>query len=298
MPPGSSRRLSVTKLQRATAAGADLIALCQTVTSDGHLADEEVEALRGWLNENRNAALPAIDFLVATVTKIIADGTVTLEERKELWRAIEVVLPPDVRAAVTGVRKEQERAEREESRARQQAVKEETRAAAQLNRPMRTWNFMVAGVRYEGRPRVIKRFCNPDDNVYLARDKANGFSGNAVEIRLQNGMQIGFVPEDYAVQIAPLLDSGHLHYAWVTKILTGGKSPIPVTQIEMFSPDSTREGLSRQNSVPAKTYLPGDEPKFMPPEPERETARAGCLGVMALVIAGGTIAVLLARPPA
>src|SRR5437899_909381 len=36
------RRLSITKLQRQSAAGADLIALCQTVTEDGSLSEEEV----------------------------------------------------------------------------------------------------------------------------------------------------------------------------------------------------------------------------------------------------------------
>jgi hypothetical protein len=61
---------------------------------------------------------------------------------------------------------------------------------------------------YEGRQAVVEKYARIGDSVYLARDPANRFSASAIEIRLTNGMQIGFVPETDARDMAPELDSG------------------------------------------------------------------------------------------
>jgi hypothetical protein len=106
----------MTKLQRQTAVGAELIELCETVTEDGHLLDHEVSAIRQWLDENRSADLPAINFLLPTVERILADGRVTTEEREELYRAIETVLPADIRQSVRGTRLAAEHAAQERER--------------------------------------------------------------------------------------------------------------------------------------------------------------------------------------
>src|SRR5688572_8082739 len=90
------RRVSITKLQRHTAAGAELISLCQSITDDGHLVDEEVTALRQWVDDNASTDLPARDFLLQTVRRIIEDGKVTDDERVDLYQAIEKILPIDI----------------------------------------------------------------------------------------------------------------------------------------------------------------------------------------------------------
>ena len=41
-----SRRISLTKTQRHSAEEAELLSLCQVVTTDGSLSDEEVSSLR------------------------------------------------------------------------------------------------------------------------------------------------------------------------------------------------------------------------------------------------------------
>ena len=96
MPP-KKPRVSLTKAQLEAGVGAELLALYQTVTADGTLTDGEVAELRNWLEVNRAADLPAIAFLVATLECILADGRVTREERKELYTAVEKVLPPEAR---------------------------------------------------------------------------------------------------------------------------------------------------------------------------------------------------------
>jgi HIRAN domain len=232
--PSRSRRVSLTDAQRASAAGAELLSLLQFVTDDGSLSADEIEALRAWLADGAATELPAHDFLAKTVTEILADGIVTEDERRALFLAIEKVLPPDIRDDVRGKRMLIERAER------------------QRNAPIGSWNFMVAGVRYEGRPAVIQAHANPDDKVFLARDTANRYSRNAVEIRLKNGMLIGYVPESDAREVAPLLDEGSPHDAWITKILGSARNPIPVVQVKLYTPDATVDGLSRAGDVPNK----------------------------------------------
>jgi hypothetical protein len=247
------RRVSITKLQRRTAAAIDLIALCQTITCDGRLVDEEIVAFKQWLTDNEHVDLPAKDFLALRVTKILSDGTVTDVERDELYTAIEAALPVDVRAEVRARRRALQDADREQRRIEREAAHAAAREARMRDTPLETWDFMVAGSLYEGRPAVVERYARIGEPVYLARDPANRFSANAIEIRLSNGMQIGFVPETDARDIAPELDSGCPHQAYLKKILEGRRAPIPVVVASLYHPEvAQRPGLVLQHQVPAK----------------------------------------------
>ena len=131
-----SRRISITKLQRQTAAGAELISLCQTITEDGRLSDEEVNALRQWVDDHASIDLPARDFLLETIRRIIEDGKVSDEERAELYQAIEKVLPPDIRADVRGKPWEIEEAAEAVQRQQREAQAQVERDAKRRNRPI------------------------------------------------------------------------------------------------------------------------------------------------------------------
>jgi hypothetical protein len=168
--------VSLTKLQRQSAAGADLIALCQTVTEDGSLSDDEVMALREWVEEHRHIDIPARAHLATTIERIIADGRITDDERRELYLALEGILPPDVREPIRAKRRAREESERQQIRAEREVLRQQEREERQLNTPLGTWNFMVAGVRYEGRPEVIKRYAHPGEPAYLIRDRNNAYS--------------------------------------------------------------------------------------------------------------------------
>jgi hypothetical protein len=134
---------------------------------------------------NRGSDLPSIGFLVSTVERILADDVVTAEERRELYAAIETVLPVEARRVAATQRKTVEAEENERQR------------------PLLSVNFMVAGVHYEGRADVVRDHVVDRDTVFLARDPENRFSRNAVEVRLRYGMQIGFVPESLACYSSP-----------------------------------------------------------------------------------------------
>ncbi|MDP2373282.1 HIRAN domain-containing protein [Reyranella sp.] len=201
-------RLSLSKRQTDAGPGAELLALCQTVTEDGSLSEAEVGQIREWLADNRASDLPAIGFLTSVVETILRDGKVTKVERDELYRALEKVLPVGIREAAVTRRRLSAAEEREQSKT-------------------------------------------------LVRDKDNGFSRNAIEIRLENGMQIGFVPEEYAVELALLLDGGALQKATTTKILEGRRGPIPVVDVDLYGADSQVSGLFGQSQVPRKRTARG-----------------------------------------
>src|SRR5262245_22775495 len=114
--PPRKQRVSLTKTQRNTVVGTELLALCQTMTADGSLSEAEVGELRSWLEQNREVDLPARLFLSATVERILADGMVTQEERTELYKAIESVLPIEIRRDATSRRRTAEKENRERLR--------------------------------------------------------------------------------------------------------------------------------------------------------------------------------------
>lgn len=264
-----ARRLSLTKTQAAAGPGAELLSLLQTVTEDGALADEEIAALQEWLEENRDADLPSIQFLTGTVMKIMADGRITDEERAELYQAVEKVLPPEARKEAKASRIALERAEMKD------LLEQERRSW-----PVKSFDFMVAGSSYEGRPAIIEEFAYDGDPILLKRDRANAHSRNAVAVLLKNSAQIGFVPEADAVRMARLLDSGHKFEARVKKILSGRRGPIPVVVADIYAPDSQVEGLKTESEVAA------------PRMPESTSAGSGSARVVGLVVL--LVAVLVA----
>lgn len=201
-------RLSLTKAQIQAGVGAELLALCESITEDGSLSAAEILALRDWLETHKSSDLPSISFLASTLEQILADGKVTKEERKELYQAIETVLPPEARKDAADKRRAVETQEKQVAREHRETEKQLGREERERQRPLYRANFMVAGVHYEGRGDVIEEHVNDGDTVFLARDPENRFSKSAVEIRLENGLQIGFLPEEHAVDVVPFSIKG------------------------------------------------------------------------------------------
>jgi hypothetical protein len=104
------------------------------------------------------------------------------------------VLPFVVREIAVCRRRIATAKEREEASEQKKAEKERQAQERLRDSPIGGANFMVAGVLYEGRARVIADYARAGDPAYLIRDRSNPHSRNAIEIRLENGMQVGFVP--------------------------------------------------------------------------------------------------------
>jgi hypothetical protein len=246
------RRLSLTKTQRQTEVGIELISLCQSFTEDGSLSEQEVLDLRKWLEANRASNLPAIAFLTETVLKVLEDGRVMKDERLAVYKALEAVLPADIRKDAASRRRSVESEEKNQQRELNEQEKQRQREERARNRTLGSWNFMVAGVRHEGRTSIISKHVRPDDIAYLKRDRKNKFSRHAVEVRIKNGLIVGYVPEDYAQEIAPLLDNGCRHEAFFSKVLTGGQAPIPVVQAYLYGVGSSVDGSVSEADVPTR----------------------------------------------
>ncbi len=217
LPLHVTRRVSLTKSQLRSEHGAELLSICQSATVDGVVTDSEIEELRVWLESSNESDLPAASLLRDIVGKVIADGSITPVERVDLQRAVESVLPPELRRTAVIARREVEKAERER------------------NRPDYTLNFMVAGCRFEGRSTVIVESVAPGTTVKLLRDRANRFSRHAIAVYLDDGRHIGFVPDDDASSgLSEILDSGGHAVGHVTKLLGNPNAPIPVVQSSFY----------------------------------------------------------------
>jgi hypothetical protein len=250
------RRVSLSKKQLEDGIGAELFSLCHAITADGRLSKEEIRALDRWLRDNKDVPLPGIAFLTETLGRIVADGIVTLDDQRELLEAIEKVLPVESRKSAKAARKQVEK-EREAVR-EQQEQEELCREFAEAERraPIDDFDFMVAGVQFEGRDRIISRYLNVGDRVRIALQPDNQYDDCAVGIHLVGGQQIGFVPRTESADVTTCVKGSAFYIATVKKILQGSRAPIPVIVLQFFeenqyghisefNPDSCRGAESR-----------------------------------------------------
>jgi hypothetical protein len=222
-----TRRVSVTKLQRESLAAVELFAIAESLTADGRLSPAELAPLRDWTVRHRDAPLPAREHLTEILAQIEADGVVTSAELDELHRALEKVLPPDLRSGAVERRKSADAAE------------------ASRDRMLEHWNFMVAGSHVGDRADAALRAASGSGDVTLIREPSNPYSAAAVQVVAENGEMLGYVPDRDARAMAPRLDAGSPYVAYLTKVLSGGRRPIAVVQVELFGADAQVEGLRR-----------------------------------------------------
>lgn len=94
----SPMRVTLTKSQLSTERGAELFKILCEITQDGMLTDVEVERLKNWLATSGAAALPSEKMLTDLLGRLLANGKISREERRELQKEIERILPPSQRA--------------------------------------------------------------------------------------------------------------------------------------------------------------------------------------------------------
>lgn len=267
-------RVALSKKDMQSAIALELISLCETVTADGTINDEEIALLQQWLEENRTADLPAIAYLVATVEQILADGKVTDLERRELHRAVERILPPEAKQRSRLIRvgaEQQSREERQRLRQAERDARDIAREAEKQKRPIHIIDLLVVGTRYEGRDRVVSEFCRIGGRVFLAPEPENVHDPHAIRVLCANGMQIGYVPREHAAYLSRIMESGCRQRIEVAKILRGQHSKIPVIKGELYGPDADIDGTYTEADAPAPPkwgeafYAPSSEHESRPP---------------------------------
>lgn len=250
-----AKHLAFRKKHTTSGIVAELLTLLETVTGDGVVTEDEAKALKDWLDLNQaEQGIPGIEFLRTTVNQVLADGKVTPEEKVAVYKAVERVLPTEARRQARERRTAIEALEKANRRDTRKAQSEQKRLERESR--VESPNFMVAGVTHEGRAPIVRRYVRENAPAFLARDPGNPHDRNAIEIRLDNGYHIGFMPRDCAESVAPLLDAGCRHRAYFTKVLQGRRAPIPVVQAYIYSAAVEIEGTVLQSQVPIKRQNP------------------------------------------
>ena len=171
----SKPRVSLSKKQRESTTGSELLNLCRSITADGTISKDEIIALTSWLKANRASDLPAIQFLVPLVQKIVADGRVTRDEQIQLFQAIEKVLPPEDRKVAVQERRAFERK-------RQQKLAEKNRPKSDAKCPYCNASFEVSPKTGRTCPHCKKRFHVTEGQI-LTADEYNEVLGKRAENR-------------------------------------------------------------------------------------------------------------------
>ena len=154
--------------------------MLQSLTEDGDLTDVEIGQLHQWLNSHRDSDLPAIDFLVKTVEQILADDIVSTSERRELYRAIERVLPPEARQLAKEKRRESDK----------------SKADHQVRRFYSKVKGVTAKNRGGGDRQSIIADCRAGEILTLEREPRNRYNKYAVLVRRLNGDAIGYLGDN------------------------------------------------------------------------------------------------------
>jgi hypothetical protein len=286
------RRVTLSKAQRTTPAGRELIALLTELSADGQVTPEEMQRLREWLEVDRGVDLPACAFLYGVVEPITHDGVISEEELDHLALAIERVLPPDVRFAATLKRKEHRAARRRGVALKRAADRDARIQAREEARPLHRGDFVVMGARRSAERREGCASLSVGEAVVLEREPDNTHDGNAVLVLAEDGTELGYVPREDAKQMAPLLDAGAEVQATVKKLLEtaeGDVLPVVISILRRGGGDAPRASLGR----PATQPLPHRPPADLAP-PARASVPAATTGTPGWVYVFGIVLLALA----
>lgn len=262
---------------------AELYSLVEMITADGKITDEETAWLQRWMEDNAQLDLPSVTFLRQVLAGVLADGKLTPEERRAIYRAVEKILPTDLRAgarsrreAVELLEKTQRAEEKEKLRLEKQAKREEKLR----NSPIEAVDCLVAGVAYEGRSEVVTRYVRPGCLFYFVREPQNPYDPNAVAIIVNEGYSIGYLPREVAEKIAPLLDQGCKYVAHCKRIYEGKHQNIPVLLARIYRPEASVAGIVGLSEGPQRREWVGESVNAR----KSKGAPCGCLLVVLVLL--------------
>jgi hypothetical protein len=234
------RRLSLTKADRATGAGVELLALLQDIAADGVLTADEVGQLREWTAQSVDLELPARDYLASIIVDVERDGQITDDELAAVHEAVLRVLPPELRGLAVARRREHRRslvAQQQEARAAERDARQQQR---ERDRTLARVDFLIAGALKTEERREACDLLSEGERVWFVREPDNEYDANAIVINTDDEEALGYVPRDIAADLAPLLDAGAKQDARVKKLIeTSRGGIIPVVIGNLFAADSS-----------------------------------------------------------
>jgi hypothetical protein len=248
--PRAPRRVTLTKVERATPAGIELIALLTELSDDGVVTRDELARLRAWLEVERGVDFAACPFLYEIIDRVTGDGEITEDELDTLASAIERVLPPEIRKHAAERRKQQRTARREALKAARQVERAVMLEARERARPIHRGDFIVAGAGRSAERRAACEGLQAGERVVLEREPDNRHDANAILILNTVGDELGYVPREDAGVMAPLLDAGGWVEATVKKVIEARSGhTLPVIISTMYRHDVERPTPAPATSV-------------------------------------------------
>lgn len=223
----SSARQAAVTLENA-APGAELFALCQTATADGALSDRELQSLRAWHEQADATNVPAWKFVSGLVEHILEIGRAAPADLHALYTALESCLPQELRRKPSAIKLAD----------RDWTLRNVPTGERVRNEIIASAHFLVAGLS-DRHAASITRHAKAGTPLLFVRDRDSPQSPNTVEVRAANGKRLGFVPEQHASELAPLLDQGARYRAHLASIRNGAHAPLLIVQAYLYPPDAT-----------------------------------------------------------
>jgi HIRAN domain len=223
-----ARQSFMSQVSETVAPGAELFALCQTATADGALSPRELQSLRAWREHADASNVPAWKFVSGLVEHILEIGRAAPADLHALYTALESCLPAELRRKPSAIRL----ADREWT-LRNVPTGERVR-----NEVIASAHFLIAGLNNR-HAAIIEKYAKAGAPLLLVRDKDSPQSPNTVEVRAASGKQLGFVPEQHASELAPLLDQGARYRAHLASVHNGAHAPLLIVQAYLYPPDAT-----------------------------------------------------------
>lgn len=240
-------RVTLTKKELEDEAAQELVMLIQTAGGDGNLTDEEIFDIEAWLCRHKNSDISAIEFLLPIVQNALKDKRITKAERLDIFRALERVVPLEVRKTISGQRKQKEEevaaAEEAELARERERVAEEHRAAKFID----SVHFPICGAIRRG-DAIAQEGIREGSRVKLV-PRPNSRNDSAVEVYSDGGVHIGFVRDEEAEEIFPLVSRGCKYAAAVDKMWAGSYGTVPIVDVDIFERDSSRADLTDPKTV-------------------------------------------------
>jgi hypothetical protein len=220
------RTVTLSKAESETPAGRELLALLTELSADGVVSRPEMDRLRTWLEVDHGVEFPALSFLHETIEQISVDGEITEDELDRLALAIERVLPKQVRFAAVEKRKHAREArrvaERETRRAAMLAARAEAKGRRATERARNSVlyeaRFVVRGAFRTSERREACEGLLEGDDLTLEREAENVHDANAVLVLSADDRELGYVPREEALALAPFIDAGATPEAIVSKL--------------------------------------------------------------------------------
>jgi hypothetical protein len=263
-------RLSLSKKDLLSPAGAELSRLLETVTTDGKITNEKANKLQDWLVAHQEEDMPGIPYLQSILKAVLRTGSITEIGGDKLYSAVEKVLPVVARKAAIERRKAAEAAD-------QLRLERELKENEELHRkdmPVEYFDFMLAGCSHRGRPTRIRTYVREGKEVQFYREPDNQHGFNAIMVAVDFKHHIGYVPRAQTATLAPFFDKGYRFKAYMKTVLTGGEYRIPVVAGEVYLPEATGEALQKAGRKPVEF----EAPKARRPSPAKaQSSKTGCL---------------------